>query len=136
VYTNWRAAGDSGDDFVYIYNDQDEETICDFTFTTTSAGSTQYKLDAWTGNVSFLTDFSRPGPHQITKRFSLVRTETVLLQFSTSSDSTTIINTNSDALYTTADPDTNTLLSATPLDSPINLALWNITVESWHGPLE
>lgn len=63
-------------------------------------------------------------------------TETVLLQFSTSSDSTAIINTNSDALYTIANPDTNTLLSATPLGSPTNLSRWNITVESWHGPLE
>lgn len=40
VYTNWRITGDLGDDFVYIYNDHDAETICDFTFTTTSPETT------------------------------------------------------------------------------------------------
>ena len=34
VYTNCRHDEDSGDDFVYIFNDQDDDTSCELTFTT------------------------------------------------------------------------------------------------------
>lgn len=136
VYTNWRHDEDSGDDFVYIFNDQDDDATCELTFTTTSQDRTAYTLDAWTGTVALLTDYSRPRSNQVSTAMTLVANEMKLLQFSSPSESDGGIDTNPDAWYTNADPDTNVFQTATNITAAQELSFWNVTIESWHGPVE
>ncbi|KAF3050890.1 hypothetical protein E8E11_010888 [Didymella keratinophila] len=104
-------------DYVYFFNDQDKDTECKVTISTSK--TLPYTLDAWDGS-------RYPLPNDIASA------STLTLPLNLKSNGTLLLALSSHPPPSTSCDKTTASFTHT-LTPPLNLTTWNLTIEDWHS---
>lgn len=153
MYTVWRSDADSGNEYVYIYNDDSQSVSCSFTFRSILTEPTAYILDAWTGETRLLLNTTNEETSILTTTLKLAANETMLLAFTEQGVLSPAVEVSNDVYLTKAIVEGSDIrLSAAfsqpgevvtkdsvishkhSVAPPTVLEEWDLTISAWHGP--